>query len=157
MPVAWEPGYPSQKIEQLLQAADHIAKTQPLYANVCMTHPSRAAALRAAEMTPGANIVSGVDYPTYLQALAAHKFCLCPSGNGINSHRFWEAQYLQSIPIIIQADWTSAYSELRALVLDSWESLPNIDLNRKYIRISCAFGRFPRLSLSYHSSTFLHS
>jgi hypothetical protein len=147
----------TQKIEQLVTAAQLIDKTKLLYANIGMTHPSRVAALRAAEVTAGVTIASGVDYPTYLQALASHKFCLCPRGNGIDSHRFWEAQYLQSIPVIVKADWTSAFSELPTLVLDAWEQLPSLDLQKEYIRISSAFTRFDRLSLSYYRTAFNQS
>lgn len=147
----------TQRVEQLVGAARHIEKTKLLYANIGMTHPSRAAALHAAECTPGATIGSAVDYPTYLQALAAHKFCLCPRGNGIDSHRFWEAQYLQSIPIIVKADWTAAYSELPVLLLDSWERLPNLDLQKEYIRICSSFMRFDRLSLDYYQTAFRQS
>ena len=77
-----------------------------------------------------------VNYQTYLQNLAIHKFCLCPRGNGIDTHRFWEAQYLDCIPIILWRDWTMAYSEMPILILDSWNDLQELDLEKIYISLT---------------------
>lgn len=40
-------------------------------------------------------------YIDYLYELSQHRFCLCIRGNGIDTHRFWEALYLGVIPVII--------------------------------------------------------
>jgi hypothetical protein len=40
-------------------------------------------------------------YIEYLEELATFKFCLCIRGNGIDTHRFWEALYLGVIPVIV--------------------------------------------------------
>jgi hypothetical protein len=44
---------------------------------------------------------SNKEYSEYLLELASHYFCLCPRGNGIESHRFWESIYLGVVPVII--------------------------------------------------------
>ena len=36
-----------------------------------------------------------------LKRLSEYEFCICPEGNGFDTHRFWEALYLQCIPIVI--------------------------------------------------------
>jgi len=40
-------------------------------------------------------------YKEYLDELSLHRFCLCVRGNGLDTHRFWEALYLGVIPVII--------------------------------------------------------
>ena len=39
------------------------------------------------------------NYKDYLESLGSHKFSLAPWGNGIDTHRFWEALYCETIPI----------------------------------------------------------
>ena len=113
-------------------------KTKLLYANFREdTHPSRVDALESVKNIASVTRGEKVDFTTFIQDLAAHKFCLCPRGNGIDTHRFWEAQYLDCIPIIVKQDWISAYSNLPVLILDSWHDLYSIDLNAVYVKISC--------------------
>jgi hypothetical protein len=133
------------KISQLVNTSKDIFKIGMVYANFSVdTHPSRAVALEVAKELPYVTVEAGVDYNAYLQSLARHKFCICPRGNGIDTHRFWEAQYLDCIPIILWLDWTASYSELPVLILDSWQELKELDLeaiyialtNKKYLRTS---------------------
>lgn len=84
----------------------------------------------------GATIEFEVNYETYLNNMAQHKFCLCPRGNGIDTHRFWEAQYLGCIPIIVRTEWTAAYADMPILILENWEELSQLDLEKTYIAIS---------------------
>ena len=59
------------------------------------------------------NCVNGVNYEEYIRNLFTHRFCLCPRGNGIDTHRVWEALYCGCIPII------KPYSVYRKL---DWET-----------------------------------
>jgi hypothetical protein len=139
------------KLQQLLAAAQTIHKDRLLYANVALTHPSRVQAMQAAAQVPGVTQESGLDYPAYLSAMARHRFCLCPRGNGLDSHRIWEALYLDCIPIIVKADWIAAYSGLPLLLLGSWEELAHVDLEKTYQRIKATAYRFESLQLDHYS------
>jgi hypothetical protein len=144
-------------LSQLFGLSRHIRKDKLLYAKLELTHPSRAKALEAVAKVAGATTESGPDYIEYLAALARHKFCLCPQSSGIDTHRFWEAQYLDCIPVILREDWTSAYSELPLLVLQSWDDFPSIDLDREYLRISTTHYRRNRLSLDHFRNAIAES
>ena len=125
------------KLSQLVKAGKGFNKSDLLYVNFSTsTHPSRSEALRAVEGLLGATIESNVSYDVYLSSLARHKFCLCPRGNGIDTHRFWEAQYLDSIPVILWRDWTSSYSGMPILILDNWGELKGLDLEKIYITMT---------------------
>ena len=55
-----------------------------------------------------------------------YKMVLCPIGNGIDTHRLWEALYLNRIPITIKAGNCKIYELYRKLpiiILDSMEEL----------------------------------
>jgi hypothetical protein len=41
-----------------------------------------------------------LDYETYMNTMATYKYAMCPMGNGMDTHRFWEAQVCGTIPII---------------------------------------------------------
>lgn len=40
-------------------------------------------------------------YRDYLEELVKYKYCFCPRGNGLDTHRFWESIYLGVVPIVI--------------------------------------------------------
>ena len=143
----------SDRVNFLFQQSRHLEKSKLIYANFSTaTHPSRVSALSAAQSCDGVTIQSGVSFEDYVVELSKHKFCLCPRGNGLDTHRFWEAQYLDCIPIIIKDDWISAYSSLPVLVLDSWASLKSTNLNEMYVRITTTTFDRRSLSLSHYKS-----
>ena len=143
-------------IKKLVEVGKRIDKEKLLYVNFSnSTHHSRGIAMSVAKSVTGATIETDVPYETYLKNLSKHKFCLCPRGNGIDTHRFWEAQYLDVIPIIISSDWTSSYSELPILILENWESLLELDLEKLYIIISNKKYSRKNLNLSEIGKFFL--
>ena len=38
----------------------------------------------------------------YLSHLSTYEFCICPEGNGFDTHRLWEALYVKCIPIVLR-------------------------------------------------------
>jgi len=66
------------------------------------------------------NITQPKPFEEYLQDLAEHRFCLCVRGNGVDSHRFFESLYLNTIPVIINNSSTQMTSFV--------EYLKNLDL-----------------------------
>jgi hypothetical protein len=127
-------------------------KTHLLYVNFSSsTHEGRKKIIDAVSQVPKVTLGEPVDFESYLMQMAKHKFCLCPRGNGIDTHRFWEAQYLNTIPIVLSRDWTPAYSNLPILVVDSWEDLLQINLEKAYIQISNTSHNRTSLGLSYYA------
>ena len=143
------------RVDTVFRQAKSWDKTELLYANFREdTHPSRLEALEVIQSIRGVTKSEKVDFPTFINELARHKFCLCPRGNGVDTHRFWEAQYLDCIPIIIKQDWIAAYSGLPILVLDAWKDLHSVDLNAEYIKISCTKFDYSRLNLATYLNEF---
>lgn len=125
----------ARKLEALKAASEQYVKTKAIYLNFDpSTHPSRGSILPVLQNNSNITIrAHTLEYTQYLAELAEHKFCVCPRGNGIDTHRFWECQYVDTIPIIIRADWTEAYSSLPVIVLDNWDQLNNINLKNSYL------------------------
>jgi hypothetical protein len=63
-------------------------------------------------------------YEDYIPFLARHTFCICPVGNGLDTHRFWEALALHTIPVCVHNPVASFYGQyLPVVLLNSWEEL----------------------------------
>jgi len=63
-------------------------------------------------------------YLEYLIELKRHKFAICPEGNGIDTHRFYECLYMNVIPICKRNILTEYYSKIfPVILLDEWRDL----------------------------------
>lgn len=78
------------------------AKTKSLYVNINpSTFGYRRTVLDVIRQSQLYPLTESKDYPGYLEDLSHHRFCLCLRGNGLDTHRFWEALYLGVVPVII--------------------------------------------------------
>lgn len=68
-----------------------------------------------AHLRPNENLLRMKDY----------EFCICPEGNGVDCHRFWEALYLKCVPIVINSPFieTLQRNNIPLVILDKWEDL----------------------------------
>jgi len=76
------------------------------------------------EMKPNQNIIR----------LAQYKFCICPEGNGVDTHRLWEALYLKCIPIVIKTPFTETLlrNNVPLIVLDTWDHFDESKMEYNY-------------------------
>ena len=58
----------------------------------------------------------------FAQEMNQYKFVACPRGNGIDTHRFWEALYRGSVPIVIASKWSKSlkYLDLPLIEVSDW-------------------------------------
>jgi hypothetical protein len=92
----------------------------------------------------------GVEYQAkkslsdYIQTLSTFKFAICPEGNGMDTHRFWECLYLKVIPICPRNIITEYYSKIFPVVLlDKWKDLNIDDISAFYE--TCAWTNYDKL------------
>lgn len=79
----------------------------------------------------------GVDFENFAQKIWSHKFVFAPEGNGMDTHRPWEALYLGSYPIVKRRCFTTEFAKhLPILVVDSWEQVTRELLEAKYQEFS---------------------
>ena len=63
-------------------------------------------------------------YREYLIELKRHKYAICPEGNGIDTHRFWECLYMNTIPICLKNILTEHYKQyFPIIILNDWTEL----------------------------------
>lgn len=139
------------RLDQVFAAGRTYKKSKMLYVNFnSATHAGRQAILDVVSKVPCVTLGESVGFDQYIAQMAEHRFCLCPRGNGIDTHRFWEAQYVDAIPILLKQDWTQAYSNLPVLLIDRWEDLLHLNLEEAYIRQAATYYDRRTLSLAYY-------
>jgi hypothetical protein len=75
-------------------------------------------------------------YLEYLKELKRHKFAICPEGNGIDTHRFYECLYMNVVPICKRNILTEYYSKLLPIVLlNDWQDLDRNNLTYSNINV----------------------
>lgn len=76
-----------------------------------------------------------LNYAEYVNKCKQFKASLCPIGNGLDTHRFYEILLMHRIPIIIKKDNYKIYDELfksfPCIILDNISQLSDSDLENK--------------------------
>ncbi|MCH9624600.1 MAG: hypothetical protein S4CHLAM27_09970 [Chlamydiia bacterium] len=84
-------------------------------------------------------------FPDYLKDLKRSRFCLSPSGNGIDCHRTWEALLMGCIPVVrpIVKDTKEyalgnefLYKDLPVIMIKEWSEVTEDFLERKLEELS---------------------
>ena len=92
----------------------------------------------------------------YLKNLRTEGLVLCPEGNGMDTHRFWETVYMGGTPIVtVNTSMQSFYDNLPVIQLNSWQDLLDISLvEQKWWKLSERSYNFDLLSLDYWVERF---
>lgn len=100
--------------------------------------------------------VNGQNFNGYLDSIYNHKFIVSPRGNGIDTHRKWEALYLNTIPIEKRNINNTFYEDLPICFIDSWEQVTEDFLNKEYERITNTEWNLDKLKMSYWREKILN-
>jgi len=146
----WKHGNP--KIHQELYTM-HIEKIKDIYFNFSKNTNSKERNKCYNEVIQkGIKWNNSLPYKEYLIELKRHKYAICPEGNGIDTHRFWECLYMRTIPICLKNNITQYYSDLfPVVILDNWSELSVSNLLQSYKELYKKFNG----SNEYLDMTFL--
>lgn len=111
----------------------NIKKTKNIYFNFSVgTNREKREKCKTLLLNKGLVWSENRPYEEYLIELKKHKYAICPEGNGIDTHRFWECLYMNTIPICIKNILVDHYKKLfPIIVLNSWEEF-NLDKLKEY-------------------------
>jgi hypothetical protein len=87
----------------------------------------------------------------YLTEMTLHRFVLCPPGNGIDTHRLWEALYSRTIPVAVDTPAMAAFRDLPILFVEDFRKLTRDFLAGEYERIRTSQWNWPKLFLPWWS------
>jgi hypothetical protein len=133
-------------------------RTQPIFVQFsASTHPSRGPALDALRANFPEAVSDGapaLPWRNYLDLLGAHRFAACPRGNGLDTHRFWECQYLGVVPVVertLLADHWSAQG-LPVVIVEDWGEVTPQRLRDEERRLAADARDDRALRLSHYAS-----
>ena len=89
-----------------------------------------------------------VSFQEHISRLSKYKYCICPGGNGVDTHRLWECLYVKTVPIMLKTEFSLLiveYYKLPVILLDSWESL---DIKLLDCKLKETNGRWGNFNLS---------
>jgi hypothetical protein len=124
--------WPHGDIELLCRVAaeaENLPRSELIHAAFDVrTHPDRKRAwdaVRAAFPATTHMPSQPVSFADYLRLLARHRFCACPRGNGIDTHRFWESLCLGVVPVVERSTHTELWARegVPMVVLQDWSEL----------------------------------
>lgn len=75
------------------------------------------------------NDIPNIDY---YNSLENSKYSLCPIGTGLDTHRFYESIYLNTIPIIKRNKLSDLHEKFPCIIIDSWNEINKEFLVKNY-------------------------
>lgn len=111
-----------------------IVRNKYIYANFSLytNYFHRFGAMRHALKKLNLKIIDNIEYDLYTKALREYKLTLCPWGNGLDTHRFWEAIYSGSIPVTKRHKMFESFNDLPMILLNSYKEIGSIDNQIKF-------------------------
>ena len=92
---------------------------------------------------------NGVNFELYIHNLRRYAFCLCPKGNGIDTHRLWEALYMGCIPICKPYITHKFDKQFPILFVDKWNDITKDLLEDTYNTLDRSLFNSDILKMSY--------
>lgn len=86
---------------------------------------------------------------TFLKDMRDHSYVLCPRGNGVDTHRLWEALYMGSIPVVLWDTAHSGWTDLPILFVKSWEEVTEERLREELPRFETSVWNMEKLRVGY--------
>jgi hypothetical protein len=83
-----------------------------------------------------ADHLDSVKATQHRKLLSQYAFVACPPGNGLDTHRIWEAMYLRCVPIVLRSPMTEHFASLGLpiWIVDSFEELTAYDDKKLFTR-----------------------
>lgn len=127
----WKP----QNVEVIERVkAKNLPKIHLLYCNFSTTSylPERPIVHDLLAHAPFSYLQTRKNYEPYIEDLASSQFVLSPRGNGLDTHRVWEALYVGSYPIVKTSPLDELYSHFPVVIVHEWKEITEEFLHAKY-------------------------
>lgn len=103
--------------------ADIAAKKLRLFAAFAPSAPERQGLLELLAQSTLVDVPGGRLAPARFHSiLRRYRFVIAPRGNGVDTHRFWEALYMDALPITRRTPWSRAMAAegVPLIEVDAW-------------------------------------
>ncbi len=85
-----------------------------------------------------------------LKRLATYQFCICPEGNGADTHRLWEALYLRVVPVVVDSPYIrilTNHINIPIVILNRWDDFDPTKVDYSIYRHQ--FGKCAEMYMDY--------
>lgn len=89
------------------------------------------------------------DNRTFLDEMSSHRFVLCPPGNGVDTHRFWETLSTGGIPVAARSAATAPFGHLPAVFVDDFREVTASLLDKEWDRLSGCWSQPPEIGFNF--------
>ncbi|TSA31400.1 MAG: hypothetical protein D4R65_11255 [Verrucomicrobiaceae bacterium] len=86
---------------------------------------------------------------SFLDALVRHRFVLCPPGNGVDTHRMWEALLAGTVPVVLRSQAMEPFVHLPILFVEDFRELTRGALVEAFSRIQVPRGAPEEMSTAF--------
>lgn len=100
--------------------------------------------------------VNGEDFNNYIDNVYNHKYVICPRGNGMDTHRFWETLYMGSIPIVRKDINNWFYCDMPVLYVNDWDEVTLDALDDMYMMLNNGEWNIRKLTFEYWKNKILN-
>ena len=100
-------------------------------------------------VTVGTPVATAEGRRAFLTEMRNHSYVLCPRGNGVDTHRLWEALYMGSIPIVRRDRAHDGWTDLPILFIDTWEDVTEERLRAALPRFQSTPWNLQKLDVRY--------
>ncbi len=110
----------------------HDNKKNKIYSSInILKNKDRVDVLRISKESKIVDSKNYANRKRYIKDLSLYKYNICPSGEGVDTHRFWESLIVKTIPIVKKSDFIENLNRFNIpmLILESWEELYDISEN----------------------------
>jgi hypothetical protein len=66
-----------------------------------------------------------LSYTDFLALVGRARFVICPPGNGVDTHRVWEALAVGAVPIVLSGPLDPLFADHGCLVVPDWTAVPD--------------------------------
>lgn len=109
---------------------DKNKKNNKIYCSFnTLTNKKRIDVLNCVKENKLTDIENFSNHRNYIKKLSNYKFSICPIGNGLDTHRFWESISVHTLPIVENSEFIQNFNKLGVpmLILENWNDIENIN------------------------------
>ncbi len=110
---------------------NNIHKTEYIYFNFNIKTNSKARQPCYDTFKNSLTFLNNINSYDNLKRLSRYKYCICPTGNGVDTHRLWECFYLKCVPIVLFDTFINILQKntnLPLIILEKWDDLDINDM-----------------------------
>ncbi len=111
---------------------DHDNKKNKIYSSFnVLKNKDRVNILRISKESKIIDSKNYANRKRYIKDLSLYKYSICPSGEAVDTHRFWESLIVKTMPVVKKSDFIENLNRLNIpmLILENWEELYDINEN----------------------------